>query len=69
MLLQRQPLHKCTVSFSTEALLQSNRMWRGFFDSLSHDITSQVLQHLRAPPELVRLFNFSCAHGQRLFFP
>ena len=39
----------------------------GFFDSLSHDITSQVLQHLRAPPELVRLFNFSCAHGQRLF--
>ena len=39
----------------------------GFFDSLSHDITSQVLQHLRAPPELIRLFNFSCAHGQRLF--
>ena len=39
----------------------------GFFDSLGHDLTAKVLTHLRAPPELVRLFEFACRHGQRLF--
>ncbi|CAE7475726.1 L96 [Symbiodinium sp. CCMP2592] len=39
----------------------------GFFDSLGHDLTAKVLQHLRAPPALVQLFQFACKHGQRLF--
>ena len=39
----------------------------GFFDALGHDLTAKVLTHLRAPPQLVRLFEFSCKHGQRLF--
>ena len=39
----------------------------GFFDALGHDLTARVLTHLRAPPQLVRLFEFACEHSQRLF--
>ena len=39
----------------------------GFFDALGHGLTTKVLTHLRAPLPLVRLFEFACEHGQRLF--
>ncbi|CAE7354146.1 unnamed protein product, partial [Symbiodinium sp. CCMP2592] len=38
-----------------------------FFDSLEYGATEAILTHLKAPPELVRLFTNACAQSQRIF--
>ncbi|CAE7745015.1 L96 [Symbiodinium sp. CCMP2592] len=38
-----------------------------FFDSLEYGATEAILTHLKAPPELVRLFTSACAQSQRIF--
>ncbi|CAE7303259.1 L96, partial [Symbiodinium sp. CCMP2456] len=37
------------------------------FDGLEHDLTAEILTHLRAPPEFIKLFLNVCSQSQRVF--